>query len=394
MNQTTNNPYKSHRIEFHILQSFPVTCLNRDDVGAPKTALIGGTTRARVSSQCWKRYIRLAMKEFGVSIGSRTKMINKLVAEACLNLGATDEQAEKCGRDVAAVFIKEKKEKKKAAETDEQTIENEANDNEEGEGKSDALIFISADEVDLIAHALKENGFKTEFEELSTDKKTGKEKVNKIKIKSKIESLIGKPSLARNGLDIALFGRMVAQAATLNIEAAASFSHAISTHKVTNEVEFFTALDDCQTEQGSAHMGSLEFNSATYYRYVCLDLGQLWVNLGGTSIPEAIDSFVKALYVAVPEARQTTQSGACPWEYAKVYVRKGQRLQVPFETAVKAKNGGFLDPSKETLCAYLEKKEKLAGSLFCKIKDFEFGEDVNFDIDKLVESIKSVIPKE
>lgn len=393
MNQTTINPYKNHRVEFHILQSFPVTCLNRDDVGAPKTAMIGGATRARVSSQCWKRYVRLAMKELGVSIGSRTKMINKLVMEACLNLGAPPEQAEKCGREVAAVFIKEKKEKKKNPETDDKAIETEINDNEEGEEKSDALIFISADEVDLIAHALKDNGFKTEFEELSADKKTGKEKVNKIKIKSKIESLIGKPSLARNGLDIALFGRMVAQAATLNVEAAASFSHAISTHKVTNEVEFFTALDDCQTEQGSAHMGSLEFNSATYYRYVCLDLGQLWVNLGGIGIPEAIDSFVKALYVAVPEARQTTQSGACPWEYAKVYVRKGQRLQVPFETAVKAKNGGFLDPSKETLCAYLEKKEKLAGSLLGKIDDFEFGEDVNFNIDKLVESIKSVIPK-
>ncbi|MFH2064525.1 MAG: type I-E CRISPR-associated protein Cas7/Cse4/CasC [Pseudomonadota bacterium] len=393
MNQITSNPYKNHRIEFHILQSFPVTCLNRDDVGAPKTALIGGTTRARVSSQCWKRYIRLSMKDLGVSIGSRTKLINKLVTEACLNLGATGEQAEKCGRDVAAVFIKEKKEKKKKAGTDDHDLEAEVSDSVEGEGKSDALIFISTDEVKIIARTLKDNGFKTEFDELTADKKTGKEKVKKISIKSKIESLIGKPSLARNGLDIALFGRMVAQAATLNVEAAASFSHAISTHKVINEVEFFTALDDCQTEQGSAHMGSLEFNSATYYRYVCLDLGQLWINLGGLNIPESIDSFVKALYVAVPEARQTTQSGACPWEYAKIFVRKGQRLQAPFETAVKAKNGGFLDPSKEVLCAYLEKKEKLAGSLFGKIRDFEFGEDVNFNIDKLVESIQNAIAK-
>ena len=57
----TNN-YTNTRIEFHILQSFPVTCLNRDDVGAPKTAVIGGTTRARVSSQCWKRQVRLALQ--------------------------------------------------------------------------------------------------------------------------------------------------------------------------------------------------------------------------------------------------------------------------------------------------------------------------------------------
>ena len=54
-----NNPFRGICIEFHILQSFPVTCLNRDDVGSPKTAMIGGTMRARVSSQCWKRAVRM-----------------------------------------------------------------------------------------------------------------------------------------------------------------------------------------------------------------------------------------------------------------------------------------------------------------------------------------------
>jgi len=140
-------------------------------------------------------------------------------------------------------------------------------------------------------------------------------------------------------------------------------------------------------------MGSLEFNSATYYRYVCLDIGQLWENLAGQNIPESIDAFVKALYLAVPGARQTTQSGACPWEFARVYIRKGQRLQVPFETAVKAKNGGFFEASKEELCNYLDKKEKLAGSLFGKLSAFTFGEDENFNIDKLIESIKTDIQK-
>jgi CRISPR system Cascade subunit CasC len=380
MSQINTNPYRNLRVEFHILQSFPVTCLNRDDVGAPKTAMVGGTTRARVSSQCWKRHIRLAMKELGTHVGSRTKLIHVLITNACKELGATDEQAEKCGHDVASVFIKEKKEKKDNAE--EGTVF--------AGGKSDVLIFISADEVRKIAEALKDNDFNTNFVEEKIDKK-GKTKTKKIAIGKKIELLLGKPNFAINGLDIALFGRMVAQAATLNIEAAASFAHAISTHKVTNEVEFFTALDDCQTEPGSAHMGSLEFNSATYYRYVCLDLGQLWENLAGHNISESIDAFVKALYLAVPGARQTTQSGACPWEFAKVFVRRGQRLQVPFETAVKAKNGGFLEASKEELCKYLNKKEKLAGSLFGKVNEFTFGEDENFNIDMLVESIQSAI---
>jgi CRISPR system Cascade subunit CasC len=51
------NSFRNLRVEYHILQAFPVSCLNRDDVGAPKTAMVGGTQRARVSSQCWKRQV-------------------------------------------------------------------------------------------------------------------------------------------------------------------------------------------------------------------------------------------------------------------------------------------------------------------------------------------------
>lgn len=194
---------------------------------------------------------------------------------------------------------------------------------------------------------------------------------------------------ALDSLDIALFGRMVAKAADMNVEAAASFAHAISTHKVSNDVEFFTALDDLQTEPGSAHMGSLEFNSATYYRYVSLDLGQLAQVLGEEDLKKAIAAFTQALFVAVPNARQTTQSGASPWEFARVMVRKGQRLQVPFETAIKAKEGGFQQPSIDALKSYLDKKEKLSGSLFGKLAGYDWGDDESFSIDDLISALQS-----
>jgi CRISPR system Cascade subunit CasC len=136
-------------------------------------------------------------------------------------------------------------------------------------------------------------------------------------------------------------------------------------------------------------MGSLEFNSATYYRYASLDLGQLAQSLGEDELKKAIDAFTKALYVAVPNARQTTQSGASPWEFARVMVRKGQRLQVPFETAVKAKEGGYLLPSIDALTTYLDKKEKLSGSLYGKVASYDWGENENFSIDDLVAALQS-----
>lgn len=339
------NALTNTRIEFHILQSFPVTCLNRDDVGAPKSAIVGGVPRARVSSQCWKRQVRLALQDFGVKLAVRTKKSEEMFVRACLGAGADEDQAKACGKKIADQLI------------------------------DDTLLFISETEANAFAAHAKEHGF------------------DESKLKDKELARVAKNSLtpAIDALDIALFGRMVAKAADMNVEAASSFAHAISTHRASNEVEFFTALDDMQTEPGSAHMGSLEFNSATYYRYVSLDLGQLAQLLGDNpeNLKQAIAAFTQALFVAVPSARQTTQSGASPWEFSRVMVRKGQRLQVPFETAVKSKEGGYLQASIDELKGYLDKKEKLSGSLFGKVASYDWGDDENFSIDDLVSSLQS-----
>lgn len=374
-----SNAYTNTRIEYHILQSFPVTCLNRDDVGAPKTAVVGGVTRARVSSQCWKRQVRLAMKELGLPMGTRTKLIGLLIARQCKELGASDEQAEACGQVIQKVFIKEDK-KAKGKKKDQEVEETVAHDDD-----NDTLLFLSPHEVEIIAAAFQKNGFSSTGVITATDQK---------KQAAELAKLIGKPEEAVNAVDIALFGRMVAKAAEMNVEAAASFAHAISTHRVSNEVEFFTAVADAvgdvQPEPGAAHMGSLEFNSATYYRYISLDLGQLAQTLGEEDLKKVVAAFTQALFVAVPSARQATQSGASPWEFARVLVRKGQRLQVPFETPVqKGREGGYLQPSIEALKGYLDKKEKLAGSLFGKLAGYDWGEDENFSIDDLIAKLQS-----
>ena len=354
MTQTTQaNPLNSTRIEFHILQSFPVTCLNRDDVGAPKTAIVGGVARARVSSQAWKRPVRLAMQEYGTKLGMRTKHIAQLIANACLVQGATDDQAKTCGEVIASHISK------------------------------DTLLFFTQTEAQAFAEYAASHAF------------------DASKLKDKDTHKVAKKALnlAVDGIDIALFGRMVAQAAELNVEAACSFAHAISTHKVANEVEFFTAVDDdpmgLREDSGSAHMGSLEFNSATYYRYVSLDLGQLYQTLNGQNMAGAIESFVKALYVAVPTARQTTMTGLSAWDYAKVLVRKGQALQASFDNPVKAKGDGYLEPSIEALKAELAKKETMAGSMFGKIAEIELGNDDHPNsIDDVIALLISQLPTE
>ena len=337
-------------IEFHILQSFPVSCLNRDDVGAPKTAFIGGVERLRVSSQCWKRSVRLALHEQGVKLGVRTKKVKDKLLEILQSKGAAGEAVEK-GAEIIAKSLSD-----------------------------DSLLFMTDKEYEAFADYLVEKDFN-----VSEIKHA---EIAKILKKAKVASL--------NGLDIALFGRMVAKAPVMNVEAAAAFSHAISTHVASPELDFFTAMDDMEkkdeTAAGAAHMGTTEFGAATYYRYISLNLTKLVETLGIEEEPEAVKTavgaFVKALYTAVPSARQATMSAACPWAYAKVLVRNGQRMQCAFEKPVRANGiGGYAVPSIEALKNELARQEKLSGSLYGKLASFEFGDVDGMSIDDLIVSL-------
>ena len=365
------NTLKGTHVEFHILQSFPVSCLNRDDVGAPKSAMIGGVSRARVSSQCWKRHVRLALQELGVKIGVRTKL-DTMIAEECEAKGATSEKAIAFGKACVPLLIGGKAE----------TAQSESKDT----SSKNVLYFFSTNEAKAIAEFAAAHDFDPES---AAVKKSGKPVLSpELKKAHKAHF-----NPAVDGLDIALFGRMVAQAPDLNVHAAASFAHAISTHRVDNEIEFFTALDDIarKDKTGSAYMGSLEYNSATYYRYINLDLGQLADSLGNTGLADAVSAFIKALYIAVPSARQTTQTGMRPWDYARIYIRKGQGMQASFDEPVRAKGQGFLKPSIEALELQLAKQEKLAGSLFGKAAEFTFGKDDSVSIDDLVNGVAAFV---
>ncbi len=336
---------KNMRIEFHILQSFPVSCLNRDDLGSPKTAIVGGTIRARVSSQCWKRPVRLGLHNEGITLGHRTKLVAQFLTAACNAAGANTEQAAACGSAMANILA------------------------------HNTLFFIGNHEAEAFAQFAKDMGFVP----------------NAISEKELVKA--SKTVLNKNldALDIALFGRMDANCKALQVEAACSFSHAISTHPAATECDFFSARDDNPEVIAAAHLDVLEFNSATYYRYISLDVASLLNSLGSADVAQAVKAFTYSLFDQVPRARQTTMAAACSWDYARVLVRTGQPLQLSFDEPVKSTGEGFLKPSIKALEEQLQCKEKLAGSRFGKIKDLTFGIDEDYSIDRLVEDLVATI---
>ncbi|MBE0435156.1 MAG: type I-E CRISPR-associated protein Cas7/Cse4/CasC [Methylomicrobium sp.] len=269
-------------LELHILQSVPVTCLNRDDLGSPKTAFFGGVQRARVSSQSWKRAIREYAHEISPYFeGKRTRLIIEPLKNYFLALGNNDELSNKLAKEVAGSIA---------------TLD------AENENKVKTIYFTSKAELEFIAKSY--DAINKEKGDISLDDKKYKEKA-KSRTKDAVKSLSS--SIYKDAADISLFGRMVANDHSLTIEGAAMFNHPISTHKVDNELDFFAAVDDWQKEgeSGAGMTGTLEFNSSVYYRFAAVNLGMLAdeEHLAAMTVEErknVVTAFIQATLEAVP----------------------------------------------------------------------------------------------
>ena len=329
-------------IELHVLQSFPVSCLNRDDVGAPKTAVFGGATRARISSQCLKRAIREVARELNKDAfgGSRTRKAATQLTDALVKQqGWKDEEARKTAEEVLHLFLAKElpkvKKGKKAAEAEDQ-VEQE---------QTSTLLYLSPDEIDKIASGIQEAKLKKPDAEAKM-------------LRDAAVKALGK-GIPKDAADIAVFGRMVANAPDITLEGAGMFSHALSTHKCDNDLDFWTAVEDEKQvgdDAGAANMGTAEFNSACYYRYAALNLDLLFDGdhlkcLETSDRKKVVDAFLRATLLAVPGARKNSMNANTPPVYVLGVVKEqGQPIQLinAFEKPVSSKNG-LIEASQEGL---------------------------------------------
>lgn len=361
-------------LELHILQSFPVACLNRDDLNSPKTAIFGGVQRARVSSQSWKRPIREMAKDTLPNMaGQRTRLVVARLSHL-LEKGGLSPRLSSCLAEIAASQISKLDSKKDA----------------NGFLKVTTLCFLSDFEFESIAAAIlddkNENLQKavTQLSERMTELdaaenaeasdgkikelKDDLEKSKQVCIKSiaKDTSKAIKSVQLKDAADIALFGRMVANDHSLTLEGAAMFSHALSTHKVDNEIDFFAAVDDLQPkeESGAGMTSTLEFNSATYYRFAALNLDMLADKdhleaLNADERKEIVRAFIEATLLAIPGARKNSMNAATVPGYVLGVVRSsGHPVQLvnAFEKPVRAYGGkGLFETSLEAMKTEREK---------------------------------------
>lgn len=307
-------------VEIHALQNFAPSNLNRDDTGAPKDALFGGTRRARISSQCSKRAVREFFKDKNASwVASRTKRLVDEVAKRLLSSPALTTSMDLIPKVVEAAIGCLGSSKKVKVDK---------------ERKTDVLLFISPKEIESLTDVIVDN-----FKALSGAK------ITDAVVKEINCALDGEDDRSRLSVDVALFGRMLAVLPEKNQHAACQVAHALSTHAVEREFDFYTAVDDLKPEDtaGADMMGTVEFNSACFYRYAVVDWAKLGENLQRDSelAAKGLRAFLEGFVVAEPTGKQNTFAAHNPPEFVLATVRRNtapRNLANAFETAIRARD--------------------------------------------------------
>lgn len=324
-------------LEYHLIQNFAPSNLNRDDTGAPKDAIFGGQRRARVSSQCFKRAIRLAVNQYEllpqVHQGIRTQKLKALLLERLSGRDAVEAGA-KIEVALSAVNL---------------TIKN--------DGKTEYLLFLGESEVNAFAELIMQHW---DVLPVGGDKKSKKDAKAGLpkEVVNKAKALLD----GGKAVDVALFGRMLANLPAANQDAACQVAHAISTHRVEREFDYFTAVDDKgdEDETGAGMIGQVEFNSATLYRYAVLDLRKLISNLQGDQelALSAVGAFTRALAMAIPSGKQNSFAAHNPPEFAGVCLRHAAPLSLAnaFEKPILPRvDQALTEQSVERLATYESK---------------------------------------
>lgn len=313
-------------LELHILQNFAPSNLNRDDTGSPKDCEFGGYRRARISSQCLKRAIRTVFRTQALLPEENLAFRTKRLADRLTELLTIDGRPADDARRVVEAALG--------------GVGLKLGD----EQKTEYLLFLGEAELRAIARlcnehwdalmtvasAEGESGLRTSAREA---KKTAKAAVP-AEVRRAFEAQLDGGRAA----DLALFGRMLADRPEKNVDAASQVAHAISTNKVSVEFDFYTAVDDLKPEEtaGADMLGTIEFNSACFYRYANVDLDQLRQNLGGDEelARKTLVAFLRASVTAVPTGKQNSMAAQNPpslvfavvrdvglWSLANAFVR-------------------------------------------------------------------------
>jgi len=293
-------------LDLYALQSVPPSNINRDDTGSPKTALYGGAMRARVSSQAWKRAMREMFSDLlpEGQLGVRTKFIVPLIAE---RITAKREDLAEQSIDFAKAALDA---------TGIKSSETTRSGSDKGTLATDYLVFIANRELDDLA-------------KIAID--WADEGVDPKKPGAKSKKEVQKAFKGIQAVDVALFGRMLADAADFNVDACSQIAHAISVNEISQEYDYFTAVDDRAADDnaGAGMLGTVSFNSSTLYRYATVNIDALLEQLeSAEATAHGVAAFVEAFVKSMPTGKQNTFANRTLPNVVAISLREDQPINL------------------------------------------------------------------
>lgn len=333
-------------VNLHVLISHSPSCLNRDDMNLQKTAVFGGVTRVRISSQSLKRSMRTSdyyKRNFKRSMRTRY-LIERLVGEAVQ--ACTDQERaasiEKTGLYLAALV---------EGKTKPEEIKSYKRANS---GKIEHQVMpFHEEEMNVIGTILN-----------SAVSQPESKRIDFLKSELKSQEMQQKGKIT---LDVALSGRMAASDILYPVEGAMAIAHAITTHSVEpQDLDWFTAVDDLvqdSGDSGAGHLNTQQFSSGVFYRYASLNIRQLQENLGNAPRERALEiakHLLHMLATIVPSAKQQSFAAHNPADFAIVSLADQPiSLANAFEAPVeRGCNGGYLPTSIKKLSDYWERMNR------------------------------------
>ena len=268
----------SRFLQLHYLTIYPLSNPNRDDLGRPKTANYGGAPRLRISSQSLKRAARLSdtmQADVKGHLGERTQRIGEVVRDAVVGDCDTEQQATEVATKVADIFGK---------------LDSAAA--KKGRIRTRQLAFISPDE--------RVTAIKLARKALAGESLPKGKELKKLVLRT-----------ADSAVDVAMFGRMLADDPEFNREAAVQVSHALTTHRALVEDDYYTAVDDLKApseDAGAGFVGEAGFGSGVFYIYACVNMDLLIENLAGDHelAARAAGALSEALAIATPSGKRNS----------------------------------------------------------------------------------------
>ncbi len=319
-------------LELHLIQNFAPSNLNRSDTGSPKDCIFGGVRRARISSQCFKRAMRTYFREKFEKPENLAERSTRLMDKIAKRLVEKGRDSELGKRAVLAAL---------------ETVGIKASTRDPE--KTAYLLFMGRDEIESIARVCDENFDGLTSNRVSDDAKKA--------VKKALLNVMKEGKAA----DLGLFGRMLADLPERNRDAASQVAHAISTHKVGLEFDFFTAVDDLRPEDtaGSDHLGTVEFNSACFYRYANVNVDKLRENLQKDEelTKATVAAYIRAAVEALPTGKQNSFATHEKPSLVYAVVRDSGMMSLAnaFEKPVFDPKGGVVERSIDSLVDHYDK---------------------------------------